>query len=85
MSRANTSTLSRFEAVRVTDEMLDDFVSRHESMGISALIATARELHAPVRRDETEAVPKTTPRLAHAAPLEDDVLHVRARELVAQR
>jgi hypothetical protein len=74
------------EAGGVPFQVLDDFVSNHEAVGIVAVVcAASREPHRPVRRDQAEAVPAIPPGLAHADPLENDVLDASLRQLMARR
>ena|SRR5438132_13334034 len=73
------------KAFRVGDEVIDDLVFWHESIGIISAVPAARQLDRPVRDDEAEAVPAPTPGLANPAPLENDVVNTSGRELVTQR
>jgi hypothetical protein len=73
----------RVAAGGVALEVVDDLVAQHEAVGVVAVVAVARERHAPVRRHEAEAVPAVPPRLADPAALEHDVVDARLRELVA--
>src|SRR5712692_9426953 len=73
------------KAFRVGDEVVDDLVLWHESVGIISTVAAARQLDRPVGNDQAEAVPAPTPGLADPAPLENDMIDTRGRELVTQR
>ena len=75
----------RSQRGRVPLEVGDDLVAGHEAVGISARVLPSREPHAPVRRDEAEAVPPIPPRLADPGALQHDVLDPAGRELAADR
>jgi hypothetical protein len=81
----DVDSLAHGRAGGVALEVADDLVPRHEPVRIGPVVGAARQLHGPVRRHETEAVPAITPGLADAAPLEDDVLDAAACELAADR
>ena len=68
---------------RVPLEVRDDLVARQESVRVGAVVGEPRELQAPVRRDEAEAVPAVTPRLTDTAALEDEMVDPKCRQLVA--
>src|ERR1700758_2542279 len=63
--------------------MADDLIAPHEPVGVLAGVRAARQLHRPVRRNQAEAVPAITPRLADPASVEHDVLDPEPRQLVA--
>ena len=73
----------RLERARVRLEVRDDRVARHESVRIVARICAARKSNRPVRRDEAEGVPASTPGLADASALQDNMVHAGGRQLVA--
>jgi hypothetical protein len=57
----------------------------HETVRVAAGVRAAWELHGPVGRHQTEAVPSSTPRLGHASSFDDDVIDAVSFELVAHR
>ena len=70
---------------RVPLEVADDLVAREIAVGIVAVVRSARELHAPVRRHQAEAVPSVSPRLTDPSALEHHVLDPSLSELVTRR
>ena len=78
-------THRRSEPFRVADQVRHDVIAGHEPVGVVAGVVAVRQLYRPVGSDQAEAVPAPPPGLADPAPLEDDVLHVGVRQLVAQR
>ena len=84
VSTPSTSTPSRSgRAGGVALEVADDLVPQHEPVRVEAVVRAARQLHGPVRRHETEAVPAVAPGLADPATLEHGVLDAEAGQLVA--
>src|ERR1700724_987893 len=65
----------RTETLGVCDQVADDLVPGHESVGIISAIALARQLDRPVGNDQAEAVPAPAPCLANSSPLENDVVN----------
>ena len=76
----------RPDVVGVAREQLHDLRERGEGVRVGRRRREARQLCRPVRRVEVECVPaRRAPRLADAAPLQNDVLHPEARQVVARR
>ena len=71
----------RAGAVGLTE--LADLVARREAVRALSVVGVAGQLHGPVRCDEAEAVPASSPRLPDAAPLEHDMLDAGLRQLMA--
>ncbi len=84
-SYRHTFVNRRVITLRVADEVADNLVLRHESVGIIAAVAAARQLHGPVGNDKAEAVPAPAPCLPDSASVENDVLYARRSQFVAER
>ena len=87
LQRADVHALlhRKLETRRVALEEPDDVVARVEPVRIRAIVRLVGEPHAPVRRDETEALPASSPALADLGPLQHDVLEPATGELAACR
>ena len=63
--------------------MRDDRVAWHEPVRIVARVCAAGKTNRPVRGDEAERVPASTPGLADPSALQNDVVHAGSRQLMA--